>query len=131
VAYKMGAGGLVLLAVVGLFWIGCHLSVAFVDIPEGLKAYPNAIGFRFLLASLIAYALFFTLASGTMRTVILLLTGLVLLLFLGEVGPPLAGEIFRIPSLQEFSFLDWILNAALSWPGPFEVYTGNWMLIDV
>jgi hypothetical protein len=131
VAYKMGAGAILLMIPVLLFWIGCHLSVAALDIPEGLKAYPNAIGFRFLLASLVAYALFFALAAGTMRTAIYLLTAWVVLLFLGELVPGWVGEMLHFQPLYEFSLLDWILRASVSWPGPFEVFTGNWMLIDV
>lgn len=131
VAFKMGAGALLLLLPVLLFWVGCHLAVSFVDIPEGLRAYPNAMAFRFLLASLVAYALFFALAAGTMRTAILILTGLVLLILLGEVVPPFIGGILDLQPLAQFSLLEWLLNASVSWPGPFEVYTGNWMLIDV
>jgi hypothetical protein len=131
VLYKMGAGALLLLLPVLLFWVGCHLAVGSLDIPEGLKAYPNAIAFRLLLASLIAYALFFALAAGTMRTAIILLTAWVLLIFLGEVIPPIVGEILDFPALYEFSLIEWLLRASVSWPGPFEVYSGNWMLIDV
>jgi hypothetical protein len=131
VAYKMGAGALLLLIPVILFWIGCHLAVGFLDIPDGLKAYPNAIAFRFFLASLVAYALFFALAAGTMRTAIILLTAWVVLIFLGEVVPPIIGEMFHFQPMYEFSFIEWLLRASISWPGPFEVYSGNWMLIDV
>lgn len=127
----MGAGALLLLLPVFLFWIGCLLATSFTEVPEGLHAYPNAIAFRFLLASLVAYAVFFALAAGTMRTAMVILTVLVAILILGEVAPPFLGELAGLNALREFSLLEWFLHSALEWPGPFEVFTGNWMLIDV
>jgi hypothetical protein len=131
VAMKMGAGVLLLLLPVVLFWVSCLLATSLTEIPEGLRAYPNAIAFRFFLATLIAYAVFFALAAGTMRTAIILLTALVAILVLGELIPPFLGELIQFQALGEFSLLDWLLNASLEWPGPFEVYSGNWMLLDV
>jgi len=131
VAMKMGAGALLLLLPVVVFWVGCLLATSFTDIPEGLRAYPNAIAFRFLLAASIAYAVFFALAAGTMRTAIILLTAWVAFLVLGEIVPPFLGEMINFQALYEFSILDWLLKASLEWPGPFEVYSGNWMLFDV
>lgn len=131
VAMKMGAGALLLLAPVLLFWIGSLLAVSFTEIPEGLRAYPNAIAFRFLLASLIAYSVFFALAAGTMRTAVIILTAWVGLLILGELLPPVLGEILGVRAVYDFSLLGWLLHSSMDWPGPFEVYAGNWMLIDV
>lgn len=131
VLMKMGAGGLILLLPAVLLWLGCVLGTGFTRIPEGLHAYPHALSFRFLLAALVAYALFFALAAGTMRTTLYLLAGWLALLFLGQVVPPFLGEVFHFQPLYEFSLVEWLLTAVLDWPGPFEVYTGNWMLIDV
>ncbi len=131
VLLKMGAGGLILLLPVTLFWVGSLLGTTFTRIPEGLHAYPHALTLRFFLAALVAYALFFALAAGTMRTALYLLAGWIVLLLLGQVIPPFLGEVFRFQPLYEFSLLQWLLNAAVDWPGPFQVYTGNWMLIDV
>ena len=131
VAMKMGAGALLLLVPVLVFWVGSLLATSFIEIPEGLRTYPNAIAFRFFLASLIAYAVFFALAAGTMRTAIILLTVWVGFLVIGQIVPPVLGEMFRFQALYEFSLLDWLLRSSLDWPGPFEVYSGNWMLIDV
>ena len=131
VLYKMGAGGILLLIPVAVLWLGSLLAVSVTEIPEGLRAYPTAITFRFLLASLMAFAVIFAMAAGTMRTAVLLLVAWVVLLFLGDVAPPFLGELLNMPGLAEFRFLNWVLNAALAWPGPFEVFAGNWMLIDV
>ena len=131
VLLKMGAGGVLLLVPVAVLWLGSLIAVSITEIPEGLRAYPTAITFRFLLGALISFAVFFALAAGTMRTAVILLVAWVLLVFLGEVVPPALGRIWGLPSLEDFRFLRWALNAALSWPGPFEVLAGNWMRIDV
>ncbi|MFC1791617.1 hypothetical protein ACFL0I_04030 [Gemmatimonadota bacterium] len=131
VVMKMEAGGILLLLPVFLLWLGALLAVGFTEIPEGLRAYPTAVAFRFLLATLIAYAVFFALASGTMRTAIIILSAWLGLLVLGEFVPPFMGAILDLSAVADFSLLDWFLDSAMSWPGPFEVYSGNWMLIDV
>ena len=41
------------------------------------------------------------------------------------------GDLLDFQPLRFFSLLEWTLEAVMSWPGPFEVYAGNWMLIDV
>lgn len=131
VLLKMGAGGVLLLIPVAVLWLGSLLAVTAVEIPDGLRAFPTAITFRFFLASLIAFAVFFALAAGTMRTAVILLIVWVSAVFLGEVAPPFLGQFLDMPSLGSFRFLTWILDSAMSWPGPFEVFAGNWMLIDV
>jgi hypothetical protein len=131
VLLKMLAGGLILLIPVGVFWFGSLLAVGLTDIPDGLRGYPTAITFRFFLASLIFFAVFFALAAGTMRTAVLILIAWILLLFLGETLLPLVGGALKMPRLAGFRFLSWFLTTAQSWPGPFEVFAGNWMLIDV
>jgi hypothetical protein len=131
VLLKMGSGGVLLLIPVAALWLGSLLAVSLVEIPDGLRAYPTAIAFRFLLSTSICFAVFFAMAAGTMRTAVLLLVSWILLIFLGEFLPPLLGGVLGIPSLERFRFLEWFLSAAMSWPGPFEVLAGNWMLIDV
>ena len=130
VAMKMGGGALLLLIPFVVFWFGCLLATAMVEIPEGFRAYPTAVAFRFLLSSLILYSLLFALAAGTMRTALWVLGVFVALAVLGGTVPEfLAGTMF--PALEGWSFLEWFVESALSWPGPFEVLTGSWMLVDV
>lgn len=131
VLYKLGAGGVLLLIPVAVLWFGSLLAVSVIEIPDGLRAFPTTLSFRFLLASLISFAVFFALAAGTMRTAVILLIAWVLLVYLGETAPPILGRLLDMPNLANFRFLDWTLNAVTTWPGPFEVYLGNWMLIDV
>jgi hypothetical protein len=131
VLLKGGAGWVLLFVGAGVFWIGCLLATSFTAIPEGLRAYPTAVTFRFLLAATMAFAIIFALAAGTMRTAVIALCAWVGLLVAGELIPPLLGVALNIPALERWSFLEWFLDMATTWPGPFEVYAGNWMLIDV
>jgi len=130
VGMKMGAGALLLLLPFVAFWAGCLLATSALEIPEGLRAYPSAVAFRFLLSSLSLYALFFALGAGTLRTAIWILGVFTALAVLGGIIPGFLAETF-FPALEGWSFLDWFVEAALEWPGPFEVLTGSWMLVDV
>lgn len=126
---KMGAGALLLLAPVAAFWAGGVAATATAGLPAGLQAYPGAVAFRLLLASLLAYGGLFALASGTMRTTIVVLAGLVALLVGGELAADVAARF--VPSLEGWSPVEWALTQLVKWPGPGEVFTGSWMLIDV
>ena len=95
----MGAGVVLLMAPVILLWVGSLLAVSMTDIPEGLRAYPTLISFRFLLATLISFAVFFALAAGTMRLAIILLCAWVGAVFLGEVLPRYHGRSPGFPAL--------------------------------
>jgi hypothetical protein len=130
VGMKMAAGALLLLLPVAAFWTGSLLATSALEIPEGLRAYPTAVAFRFFLAALTLYSLLFALAAGTLRTAIWILGGFVSLAVLGGILPDFLAESF-FPALEGWSFLDWFVDAILDWPGPFEVLTGNWMLVDV
>jgi len=126
---KMGAGLVLGLVPAASFWIGVHLAAASVSLPEGLQAYPNALAVRFTLAVLVSYAFVFALASGTVRTTVVLLTGfLVLLLVGGSVMDLLAT---RFVALQDTNALEVFMEVLTSRHGPLEVFTGSWMLFDV
>ena len=64
------------------------------------------------------------------RTAIWILVGLLAVAVLGSAIPNFVIDIF-FPELGRFNLVDWVVRAVLDWPGPFEVLTGNWMLIDV
>jgi hypothetical protein len=32
---------------------------------------------------------------------------------------------------SQINLLGWLLQGLLVWPGPFDVFSGRWMLIDV
>jgi len=124
------AAGVVLAALPALaFWIGAHVAVASITLPPGLHAYPDQLAVRFFAATLVAYALLSALAAGTMRTTVWLLIG-VAALSLSSVL--LSQWVFpRVGVLQHVDVVGWILRALSAAPGPFQVFSGNWTLIDV
>lgn len=127
--HKMLAGAtLAALPVLGL-WLGSHLAAASIELPEGLNAYPNELAIRFLFAILLAYAFFFAMAAGTIKTALWVLGGALGFLFFGAVLNDFLAQYFeffaRVHVVTEV--VEWLAAA----PGPFEVYTGDWGLIDV
>jgi len=126
---KMLAGAtLAVLPVIGL-WLGSHLAVASIEIPEGLNAYPDALAVRFLFGILLAYAFLFAMAAGTIRTALWLLGGALGFLFFGAVLNDFLAQYV------DFFARTHVVSAVVEWlaaaPGPFEVYSGSWGLIDV
>src|SRR6266498_954237 len=68
------------------------------------------------------YALFFAITAGTTRTagyVLATLGGIVLI------------QIFAASAGIEIQLLPFVSDRLLLWPGPFEIFSGRWMLIDV
>jgi hypothetical protein len=127
---KMGSGAILLMVPAFTFWMGSLLATASIPIPEGLNAYPTSLAIRFLFASAIAYTVMFTMAAGTMRTAIIVITAFVTFLVAGSMMSDFIVETVR-PDLRGWSFLRWFSLLLIKWPGPFEVFTGSWMLIDV
>jgi hypothetical protein len=119
---RFGAGALFLLIPVAGVLIGCLVGVAAIKVPTGLHAYPVALAVRFLVASFVAYALFFAvLASSTKAAGYVLgtLGAIAVMLFLMSsfnIGADLKS------GLAELLFGD---------RGLLSVFTGHWMLIDV
>ena len=111
---KMAAGAVTLALPVLALFAGALIATSTTTLPDGLQAYPVSFAFRFLFAALIVYAIMFALAAGTMRTTLRVALTLTVLLTLGGI----------------FAF-DLIVRILATWPGPFAVFGGNWMLIDV
>jgi len=115
--------GLVLLTLPMLaLLIGALLATRLTSIPAGLEGYPVAIGLRFGLAVLVAYATFFAISAGTTRT-----AGIILAAIGGLIAVQVLGSAANL-SLDLFTTLQ---AALLTWPGPLAIFTGRWMLIDV
>jgi hypothetical protein len=119
---KMSAGIVLGLMPAVALWLGAHLAAASVTLPAGLNAYPNQLAFRFFLATVLAYALFFALGSGTIRTTVRVLTVLLGLVVAVQFVPGVLGG----SALLDLA-TDWLVDQG----GPFEVFTGSWTLIDV
>jgi hypothetical protein len=115
--------GLALLAIpITALGIGAAATAITASVPVGLTAYPLSLTVRFGLAALLAYSVFFAVSAGTARTAGIVLGSLlgvvVLQTFLSALG--LGADIIG-PAV----------NAILDFPGPFDVFGGRWMLIDV
>lgn len=119
---RLGAGVLLVGLPALSLWVGALVATSSVRLPPGLEAFPTSIAIRFTLASLLAYALFFSIASGTSRT-----AGWVL----GAIAGVLLLAIFGGEWAIARGYTDEIEILLFSWPGLFEVFTGRWMLIDV
>lgn len=117
------ASGVVLMAApVVSFWIGALLAAAAIELPENLHAYPTALAIRFALASLLAFSVFFAISAGTART-----AGYILV----AIGGLLAAKLLLATAGVEVDPLGYVIDRLTSSPGPFQVFTGPWMLIDV
>lgn len=129
VLLKMGAGIVLCLVPSAALWAGAHLASASVSLPEGLRAYPNALAVRFFLAIVVSYAALFAAAAGTVKTTLRVVTALIVGLFLAGTVPGLLAPLF--PSLDDVRLSETIYRALVETPGPFSVFTGTWSLIDV
>ena len=126
---KLLAGVTLCAAPAAAMWVGAHLAAASIDLPTGLKAYPNELSIRFLFATLISYSVWFALAAGTIRTTAWVVGSCLGFMFFGLIANDVLSTYFvyfeQVVVVEEI--INWLMHA----PGPFEVFTGNWSLIDV
>ncbi len=126
---KMGAGAVLALLPAGALWIGALVASASVTLPTGLHAYPGLLAVRFFAATLLAYAVVFAMAAGTIRTTVWVVTAV--------TGVIVAASLFngvlstQFPILEHTSLVSLMVKELLSLPGPLHVFAGNWALIDV
>lgn len=119
---RYGAGALLLAVPATGVLAGALLATGTATLPTGLHAYPIALATRYVLASLLAYSIFFAISAGTSRT-----AGYVL----GTIAGLLVVQLAAALAGAEVSVVEWVLDRLLiSW-GPLEIFTGGWMLIDV
>lgn len=119
---RFGAGAVLLAAPVVAVWLGALVATAAATLPPGLHAYPHALALRFALAVLVAYAVFFAISAGTTRT-----AGYIL----AVIGGVVVVQVLAAVADLEVQLLQAIMDRILIWPGPLEIFTGRWMLIDV
>ncbi len=119
---RFGAGLALLSAPIVAVLVGAVLATASATIPPGLQSYPLALAFRFALAVVVAYAVFFSVSSGTSRTAGLILAGL---------GSVIVVQVIASVANVNLGLSERVLPVMLDWPGPFAIFTGRWMLIDV
>jgi hypothetical protein len=126
--YKMGAGALLLLLPFTGMWLGALAASASLTLPAGLNTYPTLLAVRFLVAGILAYSAMFALASGTIRTTVIIFSTF----FGGLLVLTLASDLMAtaIPG-WDWSVGQFFQRVLVEWPGPFQVFSGNWALIDV
>ena len=129
-ALKMGAGAILALVPAAAFFAGAITATASVSIPVGLNAYPAALSVRFLLCILLAYAAFFALAAGTVKTTLGVVGAITGVFVVAVILDPFLQES-GVRLFQHLNLADWIVQQAAGRLGPFNVFTGSWMLIDV
>lgn len=119
---RLGAGLVLLLGPVLAVWVGSQVAATATDLPAGLAAYPYLITLRFILCTLVAFTCFFAISAGTPRTAAIILGALLALvaiqMMLEAVG-------------VDLDILGWLIDRLFIWPGPLDIFTGRWMLIDV
>ena len=116
------SGLLLIVPPVIAIWIGGELSTRLGSLPVGLNAYAASLAFRFALAAVLSYTALFAISAGTPR-----MAGIILGIGAGIVA---LHVLLRAAGL-EIDLLGPIVNGLFVWPGPFEIFTGRWMLIDV
>lgn len=122
VLLRFGAGVTLLAAPVLAVLLGAVLATAAATIPPGLQGYPMALALRFAIAVLVAFAVFFAISAGTART-----AGIIL----GAIGALVLVQLLANLAGLELDLLAAVQVVVLNWPGPFAVFTGRWMLVDV
>lgn len=120
-AMRFGAGALFLLLPSFGVLAGSHVAVMIANVPPGLHVYPVALTLRFLLASAVAFSIFFAVAASTTKAAGIILGGFASVLILAFV--------FSVASIQ-YDLLGHVQDFLFNEPGPLSVFTGRWMLID-
>lgn len=119
---RYAAGLVLIIPPVLALWVGGLLATSLGSLPVGLSAYAGSLAIRFALAAFLSYTALFAISAGTPRT-----AGIVL----GLAAAIVAIHVLFGAAGMELDILGPITNGLFVWPGPFEIFTGRWMLIDV
>ena len=122
VLLRFSAGALLLAVPITCFAFGALLASASLALPPGLQTYPFALSIRFALAALVAYSIFFAISAATAKTASYTLAA---------VGGLASAHVLLRVAGVDVDLLGVLLERASYWPGPGEIFTGRWTLIDV
>ena len=122
VLLRFAAGAALLGAPILACFLSTQIATHLTTLPAGLTAYPWSLSFRFAVGVLLAFAVFFAILAGTPRTAALVLGALLFLVVADAMLWVVAPRI---------GFLNDILAAIMSGPGPLALFAGRWTLIDV
>jgi len=129
VLLKMAGGALLLAIPVLATLLGAVIGTRAYPVPDGIESYPVAFAGRFLMGTLLVYAITFALAAGTVKTTLRILVGFVLILVFGTLLMSFLQNALHLEHLT--TPLELLGDALVNWPGPFNVFGGSWMLVDV
>jgi hypothetical protein len=129
VLQKMSAGAVLIALPAAALWVGALVASAATALPPGLHTYPNQLALRFLLAVLLSYTMFFAFAAGTIRTTVWIVTGVIAFFLVSDLVSSALALV--IPYFQDVNIGTEVSGWLFRVGGPFEVFTGNWSLIDV
>jgi hypothetical protein len=119
---KFSGGVLLALIPTTTLLLGSVLAAASVEAAPEIRAYPLQLTAQFFLATLLVYSVLFALASGTIRTTVVVLSIL--------VGVPTVLSMDQLRFLTGDMPISYWVGEAIRY-GPFRILFGNWMLFDV
>jgi hypothetical protein len=119
---KFAAGAVMLLIPAAGVLLGCLVGLLIIQMPAGMQAYPVTLTLRFLLASFVAYALFFAIAGSSQKSAAVILGLVAGYVVISVMLGAMSVETDLISVAGRFLFAE---------PGLLSVFTGRWMLIDV
>lgn len=122
VGTRFAVGAATLLIPALALYIGALVTVSSVELPPLLHAYPGALAFRFLLASLVSYALCFALQYLAGRRATHVALGILVGVLVVVLAATLLGQSALVERVTGYLFL---------WPGPLSIFVEPWTLIDV
>lgn len=122
VLLRYGAGLCLLVPIALALWLGAIAATATLDLPAGTRVFPHALALKFALALLLCFGLAFAAAAASARSL-----GIAFRL----LGILLAVHIAVILLKPKTNLLWTLVTALATWPGPFSLLGGRWMLIDV
>jgi len=119
---RFAAGATLLLVPVAALGVGAIVATLSVTLPSGLHAYPAQLTTRFLLGSLVCYAIFFAISISTRRAA---------LVVLGLIGGMVLGDLLLTALGSGASVTPTVFMWLTNWPGPLSILIGRWALFDV
>ncbi len=122
VLLRYSAGVVLIVPAIVFLWAGGLMAVGMVELPLGLKSYATALALRFGFASLVAFSIFFAISTTTAKT-----AGVIL----ATIGGLIVTAVLLSAANISVGWLETVFERVLLWPGPLEIFTGRWMLIDV
>lgn len=128
-ALKFAGGTILVAGTTAVFAAGAGLSSLLAELPAGIRAYPGNLAVHFFVATQTAFALLFALASGTIRTAMIFIGGVLALAIAGQPTLELLGNVWAPIGQVDLGRLAYSLLVEND--GPLSIFSGNWMLFDV